>query len=376
MSKRRGNNEGSIYQIKNGRWVAAITIGYNKNGNPKRKVYYGRTRKEAQEKLVKAQHLFNTGKLTQKSLKNITLAEWLDTWLNVFKKNAVKATTFRSYQKIIELYIFPELGHVQLKNLSTPQIQMCINSLEVSPRTVQYAVTILRQALKQAQAQGYVNSNVAVNVALPRSTQGKARALTLEEIKKVFSIINNPIHYTIYYALLSTGVRRGELIALKWQDVNLENKVFNINNAVTKNVEGKWVVDSPKTAESIRAFTIPDKLVAVLKKHRSKQNKQILRARSLYNNQNFIFCRDDGERYDPDYISRRWKMYCDKVGIKSNLHELRHTFATLSLQGGVDVTTVSKMLGHRDVTTTLNVYSHILPNSTEKAASLINTLLP
>lgn len=374
--KKRGNNQGSIYQIKDRRWVSAITVGYNQNGNPKRKISYSRTKKEAQKKLVEAQYMYQTGQLTQEKLQDISLNQWLDIWLENYKKNSVKAKTYISYQEMIEFYLKPELGHVKLKDLSIIQVQMFANKMQVSPRTVQYTISILKQALNQAQAQGYVNSNVASSVSLPRQAQAKARALSATEAEKIFSVIDNPIHYAIYYSLLSTGVRRSELLALKWENVSLKEKTFNISKTITKDANNSWIIDTPKTPESVRTFSIPDKLVTVLRSHRSKQNKQILQAGNLYNNNNFIFCKDDGDMYCPHYISRRWNMYAKKAGIESNLHMLRHTFATMALQNGVDITTVSKMLGHKNVTTTLNIYSHTLPNSTEKAAGVINALLP
>ncbi len=377
MSK-RSNAEGSIYRRKDGKWVGALTIGFDTNGKQKRKYYYGKTKKEVQEKLVKALHLQQKGQLTLKSLENITIAEWLDTWLIDYKQNAVKPRTFLSYQNTIELYINPLLGNTQLKNLTTNQIQKAVNelSLKVSPRTIQYSITILRQALKQALLEGYIFSNPALHISLPRSVTGQIRALNKQEVEKVFAVIENPIHYVIYFTLLSTGIRRGELLALKWRDINLKKRTVSIRGAVTKNEHGKWVVDTPKTQSSIRSFSISTELSSILKKHQIEQNKQILQAGSLYNNQDFIYCKDNGERYNPDHITRRYKKYCKKVGIDSNLHELRHTFATFALQSGMDITTVSKMLGHQNVTTTLNTYSHLLPDSTEKVAETVSLLLP
>lgn len=378
MAARRGNNEGSIYQAKDGRWVAALTVGYDKKGKQKRKVWYGKTRREVQEKLTEALNLQRQGQLTLKSLENITIKEWLNLWLEEYKQHSLKPRTFLSYQKIAEIYLVPELGKIRLKNLTTNQIQKAINSLasKVSSRTVEYAISILKQALKQAMVEGYIYNNPALNVSLPRKEQGNVTSLTLKEVEKVFSIIENPAHYIIYYTFLSTGIRRGELLALKWNEVDLSGQVFNIKWGITKDLDGKWGIDTPKTPESTRSFTIPDKLAVMLKKHQLEQKKQILKAGIAYNNQGLVFAKDDGNFYDPDYISRRWKMYCDKLAINSNLHELRHTFATFALQSGMDITTVSKILGHKDVTTTLNIYSHILPDSTKKVAKTINELLP
>lgn len=377
MSK-RSNAEGSIYRRKDGKWVGALTIGFDGKGKQKRKYYYGKTKKEVQEKLVKALHLQQKGQLTLKSLENITVEKWLDTWLVDYKQNAVKPRTLLSYKNTIELYINPNLGNMQLKSLTTNQIQKAVNnlSLKVSPRTVQYSITILRQALKQALLEGYIFSNPALHISLPRVVTGQIKALNKQEVEKVFAVIENPIHYVIYFTLLSTGIRRGEILALRWQDIDLKKRIISINYAVTKNRKGEWVVDTPKTQNSIRSFSISAELASMLKKHQVEQNKQILQAGSLYNNQDFIYCKDNGERYNPDHITRRYKKYCKKVGIYSNLHELRHTFATFALQSGMDITTVSKMLGHQNVTTTLNTYSHLLPDSTEKVAETVSLLLP
>lgn len=373
---RRGDNEGSIYRRGDGRWTAAVTVGYDKNGKQKRKVFYGKTRAEVAQKLNEALQLQRKGRLTLKSVESITLADWLEYWLINYKKIAVKPRTYTSYQQVVYDYLTPELGNILLKDLSINEIQKAINNLttKVSSRTTEYAISILRQALKQAMAEGYMYNNPAHNIALPRKTQKNVSSLTLEEVKKVFGIIKDPIHYIIYFGYLSTGVRRGELLALKWNDV--ANNVMDINKAISKDINDKWVVGTLKNKESIRSFAIPDKLVSALKEHKHKQDKQIDMAGKLYNNQNYIFCKDNGELYTPGYITRRWNIYCQKVGIDSNLHELRHTFATMALQNGVDVTTVSKMLGHKDVTTTLNIYSHILPDSTKKAAEIINGFLP
>ncbi len=375
---KRSNSEGSIYRRKDGRWAGAITIGFSPDGKQKRKYFYGKTKKEVQEKLTKAKYLQQTGRLSLNSIENVTLTKWLEHWLENYKKNSVKPKTYVSYKQVIENYLIPGLGKSKLRELSTNRIQKTINDLagRVSPRTVEYTISILRQALNQAIVEGYMHSNPAQNIALPRKKERKVRSFTETETEKIFSIIEDPLHYIIYFSYLSTGVRRGELLALRWEDINLTDRTFSINRGITKDLDDKWVIDTPKNEESIRIFTIPDRLVVELKKHQLEQKKQILKVGKLYNNQGLAFAKDDGSFYTPEYITRRFRRYCHKIGIDGTLHELRHTFATFALQSGMDITTVSKMLGHKDVTTTLNIYSHVLPHSTERVAKTINELLP
>jgi len=165
------------------------------------------------------------------------------------------------------------------------------------------------------------------------------------------------------------------MLALKWDDIDLNRKTISIKRALTKGEEG-WIIDTPKTEESIRKFSFPNELYIELRRHKIRQKKQNMKAGKAYTDKGYVFCKDDGSLFDPDHITRVFKKYANLAGLDFHLHELRHTFATLALQNGVDITTVSKMLGHKDVTTTLNIYSHLLPESTEKLAKTIDVFLP
>lgn len=380
MARKRSNNEGSIYRDKKGRWVAALTVGYcPKTGNRKRKVFYGKTRREAQEKLNEALVRQQQGQLTMASVSTITVKQWLESWLPTYKEISVKRKTYDSYKQVINDYIVPGLGQVRLTQLSPKQVQTFINKLsrekELSPRTVEYAKVILSSALNTAINEGYIHKNPAAKVKLPKKAPSQARSMSPEQLERFMESITNRTHYSIYYTAVSTGLRRGELLALRWADVDFQAKTLHVNQNLLK-TDGEYYFDTPKTPESIRGFTIPDKLVAELKSYKAHQNKDRLLMGELYNDHDLIFAKTDGTPFDPGYVTRKFGMLCDKLGLDFTLHELRHTFATLSLLNGVDITTVSKMLGHKDVTTTLNIYSHVLPDSTDRLARTVDAFLP
>lgn len=418
MAKKRGNNEGSIVQRKDGRWMASISVGTDPaTGKPKRKSFYGKTRKEAAEKMREALNRKDKGMLIDSS--NVTVKDWLNTWLNDYKKQELKISTFASYQDLIENHITPGLGAVKLDKLRTNGIQKFYNNLlkrgradllqrqinklpegkkkiglkrrlkelkqlGLSPRTVKYIHSVLSQALDQAVKEGYIYINPATATTRPRQVKKEITPLTTGEVKLFLDAIQDEFLYPVLVADLGTGLRRGELLGLKWEVVDLEAGTAYIKRQLIQ-VKGKVLLEEyTKTKGSTRTISLPAMVVRELKKLKKQQEEYSnagsdkvisLKARKEQND-NYVFCWPDGKYIRPDYAYKELRRLLEVHGLPNiRFHDLRHTFATMLLEAGEHPKIVSEMLGHSSITITLDLYSHVLPSMKEKAAAKLNEML-
>jgi integrase len=372
---KRGQNEGSIYKRKDGRWAAAVSLGYQ-NGKLKRKTLYGKTRKEVQDKLTVT--LRNVQQGIPVADERQTVRQFLDRWLVDFVKPSVRPKTFSSYSEQIRLHINPELGHIQLAKLSPHHIQAFLNGRlkkGLSPRTVQYHRTVLRIALGQAMKWGLVVRNVAALVDPPRAERFDTKPICAEEARALLQSIQGDRLEALFTVALSLGLRRGEALGLRWEDIDFQTRTLRINAALQR-IDHKLQLSEPKTKGSRRILDLPDSLINALRAHRTRQLEEKLLAGSKWQEMGLVFTTTLGTPIDPRNVKRRFDALLKKAGLPHyRIHDLRHFCASLLLAQGVPFKVVSDILGHSQISTTADLYTHVLPSLRREAIDLMESVL-
>jgi integrase len=392
MTRKRGNNEGTISRRKDGRWCAAITIGYDENNKQKRQFFYGKTRQEVAEKLNKAINDIANGLFVEPN--KVTVSEWFDVWLFEYKKPSVRATTYESYEYLNRIHIKPSIGHVYLKDLKPEHLQKFYNDKvyekgsdkkgKISAKTIKNMHNVIHSALNQAVINNLIIRNVSDAVVLPKYDKKQIRVLTLDEQRKFVNIIENEKHKVAFLMALGTGLRLGEVSALKWQDINFYENTIKVNRTVRRTKifidkqtpKSELVYQPPKTDSGNRSVPIPESLINEIKEYKKTQNLQVLKAGPLYTNNDLIFCNEYGIQLDPSSLSKKFSRLIKKAGLNHiNFHGLRHTLATRLLEVNEHPKTVQEILGHSDISLTLNTYTHVMPEIKKSAIQKINHLL-
>jgi len=379
MPRKRGNGEGAIYKktIKgNEYYIVEIDID-SENGKRQKKSTSSKTHAEAVAKLKKMQADLLGGVSLQRD--KITLYEWLKECLNTYKQGILKPSTYDSYIKLIRCYIENSiLGKKQLQKIDSRDIQRFLNPIVIAGRkeSARKLRILFNLALKKAVVARIIPLNFISDIELPKKYSAyTAEILTKEQIillkkaateikaaeiesfnkikpnkkiklsTKTKTFIGSRIAEAISLAL-DTGLRRGELLGLTWDDFDSENKRLFIRNNVV-DISGKKTILSPKTPDGIRTI------------HLMTETVKILSDMKKVSSSNYVFCQRDGQPMSPRHFSKLYKRVCDKAGIKNTrLHTLRHTNATESLAAKMDYKALSTQLGHKDIRTTLNIYVH------------------
>ena len=372
---RRGNGEGSITRRKDGLYMARYTI--QTATGAKRKTLYGKTRGEVSEKLTKAMADRDGGLVFDAD--NLKVGEYIARWLADFVRDTVRPTTFERYEQIVRAHIHPVLGRIKLKNLTPAHVRgLYREKLEggLSPRTVQYIHVTLHKALKAAVADGLVPRNVTEAVKAPQVRREEMQPLSPEQVKTLFEAARGDRLEALYILAVHTGLRQGELLGLKWDDVDLEDGTLQVRRALTT-AKGGPVLAAPKTKGSRRSVKLTQSAIEALKSHLKRQLGEIDRAGSLWQENGLIFASESGAPLDRRTVtSHRFKPLLKRAGLPSvRFHDLRHTCATLLLTRNVNPKIVSEMLGHSTIAITLDTYSHVLPNMRDQAAAAMEDAL-
>lgn len=377
---KRGHGEGTIYKRPDGLWVAQVTVGYDpKTGKPKRKSFYGKTRKEVADKIAQALQEISQGGYIEPS--KTTLGEWLDKWLVEYKKGQIKPTTYESYEVIINTHIKPVLGNIPLAKLQPHMLQAFYNDkLEsgLSTRRVHYCHTIIHQALKQAVKEGLLPRNPAEATSPPAIKNKQMRPLSEDELLKFLDVAKDDRLYAAYVVAATTGLRRGELLGLCWDCVDLEQGIIVVKRQlVPLKKKGLILEETTKTKSGKRTVVLPEDTIRELKVHRKRQVQEKLLLGEAYQDHNLVFCTEKGTPLDPRNFTRHFKRLLKKAGLPTDirLHDLRHTYATLLLKRGVPAKIVQELLGHSTITITLDLYSHVTLEMQKLAAESLNGLL-
>jgi integrase len=378
-SKSRANGDGDVFPRKNKAGKITSYRGAYVGPDGKRRYVSGKTKEEARRNLRKARGDAERGLAFDAN--NLKVGEYLDRWLSDSVSDTVKATTFERYEQITRLHLKPALGRVKLKVLTPPHVRgLYREKLETgsSARTVRYIHTTLHKALKQAVMDGLISRNATESVKPPQSSREEMCPLTPEQAKLLLKVAHEAGDRleALYVLAIHTGLRQGELLGLKWDNVDLDDGSLQVRRTLTITKDGP-VFSSPKTTGSRRSVKLTSKAIEALKHHLERQLGEIDRVGSLWSENGLIFASEMGEPLNRHNVTRRsFKPLLKRAGLPQiRFHDLRHTCATLLLTRNVNPKIVSEMLGHSSIAITLDTYSHVLPNMRDQAAAAMEEAL-
>jgi integrase len=378
-TKSRANGDGDVFPRKNKAGKITSYRGAYVGPDGKRRYVSGKTKEEARRNLRKARGDTERGLVFDAD--NLKLGEYLDRWLSDSVSDTVKATTFERYEQITRLHLKPVLGRVKLKALTPAHVRgLYREKLEAgsSARTVRYIHTTLHKALKQAVMDGLIPHNATESVKPPQQTREEVRPLTPEQAKLLLQVAHEAEDRleALYVLAINTGLRQGELLGLKWDDVDLEDGSLQVRRTLTVTKDGP-VFTTPKTTGSRRSVKLTSKAIEALERHLERQLGEIDRVGSLWSENGLIFASETGDPLDRRAVTTlKFKPLLKHAGLPEvRFHDLRHTCATLLLTRNVNPKIVSEMLGHATIAITLDTYSHVLPNMRDAAAAAMEEAL-
>ena len=379
---RRGNREGSIYKRKDNRWCGALVIGYDpRTGKPVRKYVYAQTRQEVLEKLSKLVRDLQNG-LIVVTKQDYTFGQWLKTYLELYRKPQLRQTTYDRYVTVVNNHVPRELVEIPLSKLRSEHLQSLYLKMkeEGLTRSIEILHTLVNGALKQAVRLGYLSRNVAEATVLPKGWNKKEmRVLSEEELRRFMSIAREHRLYPAFLLLVSTGLRRGELLGLKWSDIDWERGTISIRRNLIE-LRGRVLLQEPKTRGSYRTIPLPESTLEVLRAWRKRWFEEKLTLGPDWPETDLVFPSEIHTTIHPRSFFRAFKTLLEQAGLPRDIsiHSLRHTYATILLKEGEHPKVVQELLGHSSITTTLDVYSQVMPGlkerAQEKVAKMLNRL--
>jgi integrase len=373
MPPRRPRNEGTLYFHSRKRlWVAGLVVGYRPDGRPRRRYVYARTKTDALAKLARLRQ--EAGGWAATEPQQITVRVLLDRWLEDVVRPSRRPRTYEYYRYGREL-ILPHLGSVRLARLNPLHVQAMLAEMERAGQTAyqrRTAYVTLHAALGQAVRWGMVRGNPCEAVSPPRTPPREMRTLTLEQARRFLEVARGDRYFAFYAVLLGCGLRLGEALALTWPDVDLRDGKLVVRRTLAW-VRGRVHLQEPKTQAGKRTVDLPPFVVDALREHQERMREEGL----LVTDHLLVFVDRDGGPLRPENLRRRsFLPLLRAAGIpRVRLHDLRHSFATLNLLGGAHPRVVQQALGHSDIGTTLQTYSHVLPSLTREAALRLDRLL-
>lgn len=370
---------GQIINRGKNTWLVRVYMGIGSNGKRK---YHNHTihgtKKDAEKYLASVLRDRDMGLFTEPSKQ--TLNQYLDQWLAEVARRRVRERTYWDYEGLLKRYVRPVLGERRLSQLTPLEVQKLYNGMVevgLSARTVRYVHAVLHSALDQAVKWSMIPRNVTDLVQLPQQKKREMRALSPEEAKRFLDAAKGTRWEALFSLMLTTGLRPGEALGLKWQDVDFKNGRLYVQRALARvKNQGGWRLEEPKTAKSRRVIPLPKNVLQDLKAHRKRQLEEKLKATD-YTDHGFVFAVSNGEPLSERNLIREYfKPLLRKAGLPDiRLYDLRHTCATLLLAAGENPKIVSERLGHASVTLTLDTYSHCLPDMQAAATKKLEGLL-
>ena len=375
MSGKRGNGEGTIHRRKDGGWCAQYTV-YTAEGR-RRKTIYGKTRAEVGGKLAKALSDRHGGLVFDDE--GLTLGKYLDKWLEGSLRGAVRQSTFDRYEIAVRVHTKPILGRLKLTTLAPSHLAgFYLDKLAAgfAPASVNKLNVALHKALDQAVKWHMIPRNVAEVVKAPRPAPEVIRPLSREQTKTLLEAARGERFEPLYVRAVTTGLRQGELLGLKWEDVSLEDGVVRVRRTLARH-KARLVLGDPKTKRSRRTVRLTQAAVQALEGHFTRQTAQRDILGDLYEHQGLVFATQRGTLVNPTNLRKRsFEPLLEKAGLPAiRFHDLRHTCATLLLSRNINHKIVSEMLGHATIAITLDTYSHVLPNMQEGTARALEETL-
>ena len=356
MAKKRSRGEGSVFwDSSKERWCAEITLP-----NGKRKKKRAKTKKAVQD------WLFDIRKQIKDNLPFLenedTVGLYFRRYMDQVAIHSVKPSTFKSYNHWVSKHVIPEIGHIKLKELKPGHLQSLYAqklSEGLSKRSVQYIHALIRKIMNQAVKANLIARNPTNAVEAPKPERKEPKTLTIDEARRLFESVETPRWRTIYIIAVMMGLRKSEILGLRWQDVNFENKTLSINNIIYE-IDGNVYEGTPKTQKSRRTVLMPDFVCETLQTYKKLANTK----------EGLVFQTESGRAVSPRNLSRHFYIALDKADLpRIRFHDLRHTAATILLSQNVHPKVVQEMLGHSSITLTLDTYSHVIQGIQKEAAN-------
>ena len=375
--KRARNNEGSVCRRADGRWQISLTVGMKPDGGPKRRTWYAATEQEAHDLRRDLAYQYSKGELQPNDPAPFSVIA--QRWLTL-KKASVQEQTHSSYAQMLKSHVLPSIGTMQVAKITRATIESLLIDLSaqgVGHRSKVLALWLTTSVLKYACNHGLLKANPAASVVIPKRHQRfRPSPWTHIETARFLDAACEERLYAAFYLLLVGGLRRGELLGLKWQTVDLVNGVIVVKEALRKRAGGGVEFAQPKTNSSRRQIYIGTDVVEVLKAHRGLQLLESTHAADLWVEHDLVFSTAIGTPIHPDNLKRVLKRICAQADVPViRVHDLRHTYASLALRSKVDDKVLSQRLGHTDVTFTRSVYQHTCEDQHRSAALSMELLI-
>ena len=374
MTRRAAAGAGSVYPRKrDGRqvgWTAMADLGVGPDGKRKRQAVYARTQAEARRKLNELLAQLQKGHLPRSG--SITAEKWLQRWLEAIRPS-VRHKTDRQYEYLVRVHLAPALGRKPLSRLAPSDVEAMLHQKHLeglSPRTVHHLRAVLRNALRMAQRDGLLSRNVA-SLARPLPVPHRElQVLTPVEARRLLEDLD-----AVYLVALAMGLRQGEVLGLRWQDVDLEAGILRVAVQLQR-ADGQFLLTEPKSQQSRRILVMPEIVADALRQHRARERERQLASRVWLNEWDLAFTGQHGEPLEATGVTKRLQEILAAGGLpRLRFHDLRHSCASALIAAGVPMKTVSAMLGHSTISLTLNTYAHPLPEMQREAAEAMTRIL-
>lgn len=373
--RRRANGEGSVSKRQDGRWMGMLDLGWI-DGKRVRRTVYGRTRAEVLDKLRQLRRSQEAG--VDLAAPPRTLGRWLSEWLTEVKAtDGTRPSTLDRYRQVVDVHLVPGLGALRIDKVSARDVHRFLVGLREtrSAGTVAKVHAVLRAALSDAVRFDLVARNVAKSVKVPATAAAERRVPTPEQITALFTAAQGDRYAEVLVLAVSLGLRRGELLGLRWSDVDLDNRFLVVRTTIQRS-GGELRVTEPKTRRSARRIQLPIVAVRALERQRIRQARERLAAGPAWHDDGWVFASTIGTPVEPRNLNRRFTELRTEAGLDwLHLHDLRHACGTYLIAHGVDLRTVMEILGHSTIRLTMDTYAHVLDRQLSDAADAMDRAL-
>jgi len=374
-----------IKRYKNS-YTVVLNMGIDPNTGKRKQQWISvkGNKKDAEKRLAEMLHQIDTGSFMKPG--KTTVAEFLERWLKDYARLNLAPRTAEGYETIIRCHLAPGLGSIPLTQLKPEHIQRyysdmltngkCDHKGSLSPTTVRQHHMVLHRALHIATNWGLIPRNPADVIDPPRSQRPEMHVMNEDNIQGFLEAARSTPYYALFYVALFTGMRRSELLALRWSDADLVLGQISVNKSLHRLRDGSFVSTQPKTAKGRRTIALPPSASLTLKQHRERQEQAQLVLGRLVQESDLVFSHPDGSPLLPDTVSQAWRRLTVRYGLNGiRLHDARHSHASLMLKQGVHPKIVQERLGHASIQMTLDTYSHVAPGLQEAAAMRFDEVL-
>lgn len=387
MARKATNGAGTSRQRKDGTWEGRITIGKTADGKQKRKSVYGKTNKEVLAKMTKIQNALLNGTNIEPS--KLTLESWLIQWLQIRNNDNIRLSTIENYSIYVYKQIIPRIGYKKIKDIKPMDLQWLYSELlnsgrrnvrtgkqsssGLSPTTVRLVHIILRCALECAVKNDMIAKNPAKSVSPPTREKFDIMIFTEQQRERFVEVIKNTRFEIAYLLAIHHGMRMGEILGLRWQDIDFENRCIRIKQQLMVKPKEGLAFGPPKTQSAYREIYIFGETIKALRKHKVKQCKQRMPVAGHWEENDLVVCNQIGKPIFPSNLRRDYKRILEMNDLPNlRFHDLRHNFASYWASKKANYVTLGKIMGHSKTSFTLDTYTHATSEMVRKDAEFIN----